>query len=221
MRIRELSARSGVPIPTIKYYLREGLLEPGEATAPNQADYDQHHLERLALIRALREATGLPIATLQRVFAAMDSYEEGSAPEHLTIAVRELSEPLTIPDNQESEFSRARSQLTALLDVLRWDVDTNSPGYDDLLRALVTIHKHLPDLGTDVHQLLPYATAARTLADSEIPASYDPALNPAEVLRFSVLGTVLFEPVLLALRKLAHVDRIRKTAAATQRRQRR
>ncbi|MFK8023200.1 MAG: hypothetical protein AB8G26_04475 [Ilumatobacter sp.] len=34
-------------------------------------------------------------------------------------------------------------------------------------------------------------------------------------LRFSVLGTALFEPLILALRKLAHVDRIRATPAAT------
>jgi len=30
--------------------------------------------------------------------------------------------------------------------------------------------------------------------------------------RFRVLGTVLYDPVLLALRKLAHVDRIREVA---------
>jgi len=34
MRISQLSAESGVPIPTIKYYLREGLLPGGEATSP-------------------------------------------------------------------------------------------------------------------------------------------------------------------------------------------
>ncbi|WP_346281659.1 MerR family DNA-binding transcriptional regulator, partial [Pseudonocardia sp.] len=34
MRMAELSARTGVPIPTIKFYLREGLLPPGERTSP-------------------------------------------------------------------------------------------------------------------------------------------------------------------------------------------
>lgn len=29
MRIGELSRRTGVPVPTIKYYVREGLLPPG------------------------------------------------------------------------------------------------------------------------------------------------------------------------------------------------
>ena len=39
MRISELSARTGVPVATIKYYLREGLLPEGERTAPTQATY--------------------------------------------------------------------------------------------------------------------------------------------------------------------------------------
>ncbi len=46
MRISELSRRSGVSIPTIKYYLRDGLLPAGRATAANQADYDEDHLRR-------------------------------------------------------------------------------------------------------------------------------------------------------------------------------
>ena len=37
MRISELSSVTGVPVPTIKYYIREGLLPRGERTAANQA----------------------------------------------------------------------------------------------------------------------------------------------------------------------------------------
>ena len=38
MRIAELSRRSGDSIPSIKFYLREGLLPAGTATGRNQAD---------------------------------------------------------------------------------------------------------------------------------------------------------------------------------------
>jgi DNA-binding transcriptional MerR regulator len=44
MRISELSARSGISVPTIKFYLREGLLPPGSPRAVNQADYGEPHL---------------------------------------------------------------------------------------------------------------------------------------------------------------------------------
>ena len=53
MRISELSSRSGVPVATIKYYLREGLLPAGERTSATQARYGDAHVERLRLVRAL------------------------------------------------------------------------------------------------------------------------------------------------------------------------
>ena len=218
MRMAELSRRSGVPTGTIKYYLREGLLPGGQATAPNQAEYDQQHLDRLSLIRALREAAGLPIATIARVFAAMDSHRDDAPPEYLSIAIGALSEPLAVPEGRAEEYGQAEKQVADLLEMLGWDVDPDSPGHGDLVRALVGVHEFLPGLITDTKQLLPYGRAVRSLADVEIPDTYDPSVDQANVLRFSVLGTVLFQPVLLALRKLAHTDRIRHTAAWRRRR---
>jgi hypothetical protein len=46
-------------VPTIKYYVREGLLPPGQLASPNQTQYDNSHLRRLRLIRALTEVGGL------------------------------------------------------------------------------------------------------------------------------------------------------------------
>jgi DNA-binding transcriptional MerR regulator len=37
MWIAELSRQTEVPVATIKYYLREGLLPAGELSSPNQA----------------------------------------------------------------------------------------------------------------------------------------------------------------------------------------
>ena len=218
MKMAELSRRSGVPTATIKYYLREGLVPPGQTTAPNQADYDEEHLDRLALIRALREAAGLPIATIGRVFAAMDAHQQDTRADYLSIAIGALSEPLVMQEGEVEEYSQAQTQVAQLVDMLGWDIDRDSPGHDDLVRAVVGIHKFIPGLITDPKQLLPYATAVRTVADVEIPDTYDPGTDRAAVLRFSVLGTVLFEPVILALRKLAHVDRIRHTPAWSRRR---
>jgi DNA-binding transcriptional MerR regulator len=62
MRISELSQASGVPVATIKYYLREGLLHEGQLTSATQAQYDQSHLARLRLVRALLGAGGLSVA---------------------------------------------------------------------------------------------------------------------------------------------------------------
>lgn len=215
MRMAELSRLSGVSTATIKYYVREGLLPSGETTAPNQARYGQEHLDRLSLIRALREAAGLSISTIGRVLAAMDDLQPGDRPQHLTMAVAEMSEPLVVPDDEVDDYERARADLVQLIDGLGWNVDAASPGHDDAIRSLVAIHRYLPGLITDPEQLRPYGQAVRTLADTEISDDFDPSADPAAALRFGVLGTALFEPLILALRKLAHVDRIRSTSAAS------
>ena len=212
MRIAELSQRTEVPVATIKYYLREGLLSPGTSTAPNQAQYDEHHVARLQLVRALREGAGLNIATLRRVFAAVEAHEPQDRPAYLTLAVRALSPPLEVPAAQAAEYDQARREVAALLDDLGWDSDSDSPGHDDLVRALVSLHRFAPAATAEPGRLWHYAEAARSLAATEIPGTFDPDVDTDEALRFSVLGTVLYEPVLLALRKLAHVDRIRQVA---------
>jgi hypothetical protein len=49
MRISELSKASGVSIPTIKFYLREGLLPQGRLVAANQANYEEDRHRPVAI----------------------------------------------------------------------------------------------------------------------------------------------------------------------------
>jgi DNA-binding transcriptional MerR regulator len=72
MRVAELGRVTGVPIPTIKYYLREGLLPPGARIGPNQASYGQSHVRRIRMIRTLVDVGGLSIAATKDVLAAMN-----------------------------------------------------------------------------------------------------------------------------------------------------
>ncbi|MBK9612844.1 MerR family transcriptional regulator [Candidatus Amarobacter glycogenicus] len=75
MKISELSSRTGVSIPSLKFYLREGLLPQGQLSAPNQADYSESHVRRAALIRALRDVAGLSIAKIKAIVDALEHRE--------------------------------------------------------------------------------------------------------------------------------------------------
>lgn len=68
-----LSEHSGISATTIKYYLREGLLPPGEFINERRAVYTDKHLERLRLIRVLSKVAGLPLATIKSVTGYVDS----------------------------------------------------------------------------------------------------------------------------------------------------
>src|SRR3954453_18454825 len=72
MRISELSRVSGVPVATIKYYLREGLLPAGIPTSLTSASYDERHVDRLNLIRALVDVGRVPIARVRQVVTALE-----------------------------------------------------------------------------------------------------------------------------------------------------
>ncbi|APR80336.1 putative transcriptional regulator, MerR family protein [Minicystis rosea] len=67
MRMAELASRSGVARETIHFYLREGLLPRPAKGGRTVAYYGEEHLERLKLIRHLREDKYLPIAVIRRL----------------------------------------------------------------------------------------------------------------------------------------------------------
>lgn len=79
LRIRELEQQSGVNRQTIHYYLREGLLQPPVAKFKNSAWYDLRHVNRLALIRDLRENKFLPIKAIRAIIEG-DSEPAGFSP---------------------------------------------------------------------------------------------------------------------------------------------
>lgn len=72
----ELSQRSGVARETIHYYLREGLLPRPRKGGRTVAYYDDEHLERLVVIRRLREEKYLPLAVIRRLLEAQAASAE-------------------------------------------------------------------------------------------------------------------------------------------------
>src|SRR6201991_4531189 len=67
LRMGELAEASGVPAPTIKHYLREGLLPEGLKTSRNMAYYPPEFVDRIRLIKRLQEERYLPLKAIRRV----------------------------------------------------------------------------------------------------------------------------------------------------------
>lgn len=61
-----------MPVASIKYFLRQGLLPAGRATAATLAEYGDEHAQRLRLIKALTTLGGLSIAATREVLGAVD-----------------------------------------------------------------------------------------------------------------------------------------------------
>ena len=67
LRMRELAEASGVPGPTIKHYLREGLLPEPVKTSRNMAYYPPEFVDRIKLIKRLQEERFLPLKAIKEV----------------------------------------------------------------------------------------------------------------------------------------------------------
>ncbi|WP_348786707.1 MerR family transcriptional regulator [Leifsonia sp. NPDC080035] len=200
MRISELAERGGVPLPTVKYYLREGMLPPGESVSATRADYGEEHVRRLALIRALTDAAGLPLQRVKTILGLIDSPTR-SLFEALGGAVAALP---PYPDDSRqtptdgAEYPRARAALEALGQVY----DPRFAAVAQLERALAGVEAAGIPMTAD--RLQTYGRHIRAMAEYDLAKM--PADGRAEQLGYAVLGTALYEPVIAALRRLAHQD---------------
>jgi DNA-binding transcriptional MerR regulator len=64
MSIAEAAAHTGLSAHTLRYYEREGLLEPVERTSGGHRSYDVIALDRVAFLSCLRD-TGMPIRRMR------------------------------------------------------------------------------------------------------------------------------------------------------------
>lgn len=192
MRISELSKQTGVSVASIKYYTREGLLPAGKSVGYNSIDYEETHVARLRLIRALIDSGGLSVAAVGRVITAID--DPGiSRPQVFGIAQQAV--PRTNAPPPESALDLVR-------EVMRergWATVAENPGIpmaasviDDLSR---TGHTEVTD------QLSRYAEAMDLVAEADLDAVASGDRDRAA--ETVVVGIALGDALLAGLRRIA------------------
>jgi DNA-binding transcriptional MerR regulator len=193
VRISALVERTGVPLATLKYYLREGLLQQGLSTGATQADYTEDHVHRLQVIKALTSASGLPLQKVKLVLSLID--DPGS---DLFSALGQAVAALPpYRDETAPEHPRAR----ALLERIGQLYDPAYAATAQLEHALEAAEE--AGIGMSDERLEVYARQIRGIAEYDLQRMGSSELSPVE---YAVLGTALYEPVLLAMRRLAHQD---------------
>ncbi len=210
MRIGELSRRTGVPVPTIKYYVREGLLPAGELSSPNQASYDEGHERRLRLIRALLEVGGLSVAAIGDVLVAIDDREQ---PVHKllgTVARRLVPEYGDGGGQGDAEAVLAREKVARLIEARGWRVGPENKAVGALEAALASLAR--VGHGSFAELLDDYAEAAEQVArvDLEYTAR---RVDREGLVEAVVVGTVVGDAMFAALRRMAQVDASSRTFA--------
>lgn len=199
MRIAELSRKTGVPVPRIKYYIREGLVDHGERTQFNQATYDESHVKRIKLLRALVSIGGLSIAHAREV---LDTLDEPNPSMDQVLGHAMPRTDLEKPPRSDENGQKAAAVLAALIERRGWrHLERESAG----ARAFVEAAASMYDLGLEhlLDELDVYAAAAEQVAAADL-GMVARLREPAAILESAVVGTVLGEIVLSGLRRLAH-----------------
>lgn len=205
MKIAALSAATGVSVATLKYYLREGVLHQGLATAVNQADYDESHVRRVRLVRALVDLGHLSIADVAVVVAAVD---DESVPIHDAFG---LAQDAMVPERHHAgdawEFARALVDDFVQRHDLR--VRPDARAREMLADALVRLEESgLADLADPAD---PGASQFDEMAEFfKQTAAENLALVPdthrAQMVEYTVAGTVVIEVAMSAIRRMALED---------------
>jgi Cd(II)/Pb(II)-responsive transcriptional regulator len=103
MRIGELARQAGIPVDTIRYYEKAGLLPPPPRRPNGYRSYGRSHLERLAFIRHCR-ALDMSLADVARLLALETSPEADCA---------------TVDRLIEAQLDRVRTQIADLQELER------------------------------------------------------------------------------------------------------
>jgi len=206
----ELSERSGVPVATIKYYLRERMLPAGEYTSPNQAVYGERHVDRLRLVRALLDVGGLSVSSVVAVLAAVDD-ESMPLTWAFGVAQHALPNPVDpaaprrprlhdLPEGEGEPAEPLHPELAGLFSARGWSVSADNPGIAMTARVLETYD----GLGlSHLKSTLPaYAEAAEIIAQADLGA-VGLRTERSVMVESVVVGTVLGDSLFAGLRRIA------------------
>lgn len=211
MKISELSRRTGVPVASIKYFRRQGLLPAGRATAATLAEYGEEHAERLRLIKALTTLGGLSIAATREVLGAVDQAHTTEG------ALGAISYALPVPvassqsgadEEEDAEAQEAAgTEVAELLAALDWRAPETSPHVRGLTAALKELRRL--DAQYAPGELAAYARLAESVArlDLERAECLD---DPVALAERAVIVFAICAPVFELLRRLAQEDQVRR-----------
>ena len=179
LRMKELAEASGVPAPTIKHYLREGLLPEPVKTSRNMAYYPPEFVERIRLIKQLQEERYMPLKAIRSVLE--QDPERARALIELEDQILERALAGEQARTSAAEVRRSYGVPREVLDRLEelGILSPNSRGYSPSdVRIIEAISRfraggYDEEIGFTVYDTLRYKTALEELVRQEVGVLMD------------------------------------------------
>ncbi|MDD5312221.1 MAG: MerR family transcriptional regulator [Dehalococcoidia bacterium] len=172
MRIGEVAKATGVSLPTIHYYVREGLISPEMKTARNMAYYAPECVDDIRLIKELQAKRFLPLSLIKLV---MNAKHEGQDIGHLAEMrsfLDDIFQPVGEPASKSLTFDElidasglSVSGLNTLetQGLLMPSQTANGRLYDDIDLRIARIAKELAGYGLTPDDLSVYKSYIKAI----------------------------------------------------------
>jgi len=179
LRMGELAEASGVPAPTIKHYLREGLLPEPVKTSRNMAYYPPEFVDRIQLIKQLQEERFMPLKAIKAVLDEDPERARALVELEDRILDRALSAERTRTSAAEARerYGVPKEVLDRLekLEILSPNTRGYSPSDIKIIEAISRFRAGGYDeqIGFTVYDTLRYRTALEALVREEVEMVID------------------------------------------------
>jgi DNA-binding transcriptional MerR regulator len=202
LKISELSERSGVSAPTIRHYVREGLLPEPVRTSRNMAYYPPEFVQRIELIRRLQEERFMPLRVIKEVIH--DDPDRVRA--LIELEDRILERALAKADERRVSARQVRERYDIPANVLGRlaDIGVLTPtrsgyGQDDvkIIEAIASFRAggYEEELGFTIYDTLRYRKALEPLVEEEVRAALERLAGEVEVERAAQIIAAGAEPL--------------------------
>lgn len=194
MHVREVGAAAGVSVALVKFYVREGLLHPGRRDSVNSTTYDESHVLRVRLIRALVEGGRLSLAHVRELLDVIDDPELP-----VDAVVRDAHRAVTRVEQRPSDAA-----IAIVRDAVEdngWHISPDNPGILQCASVIDTARAVGRD---DVRDMLRvYGPPVEEIARQDLAAVGRAAATRTRIAETVVVGTVLGDAMLLGMRRIA------------------
>lgn len=200
MKLRDLAAQTEVSAATIKFWIREGLLPRAPLKNERTAIYGPEHVERLLLIRTLREEFDAPLRRIRELTSLID--RQAPMLEVLELCQSLASSPWLPPASDAPAEPGVTEAVDALISSAGW-TPLPSIARGELERTLANLERQ--GFGFSAEALLAYAAALQPFAQADLDF-VSMGGSPDAVARRTLLGTRAQVSVLVAVNQLAHTS---------------
>ena len=194
MQLKELSASTGISAASIKFYLREGLLQRGVEIHPTRAEYSIRHVERLELISGLRSVVGLRVDQIRGLIGLI----EDTGVSRLELLGKTQAMVMGAP----AESVQDHPLMNGLLAAQSWP---DAPSEARALLNIILREMETMGLSVSADVVLGYARAADQVAQQDLGTVLDTQSRDQAVLAVAV-GVRAYSRLLLGLVGMAQAS---------------